>query len=103
MADGLAAEFNSELALVLSKDNGTGRWRGLFLSSEGQRGARHDSQCQCDRTYSEFHGTSYPASILSHGRGFSTTRCAVFPADATMPRRRISATTCVGSPELSTR
>src|SRR5260370_33832346 len=60
VADGLAAEFNGELALVLNKDNGIGRWRGLFLSSEGQRGTRHDSQCQCDRTYSEFHSASYP-------------------------------------------
>src|SRR5258708_2844557 len=70
MADGLAAEFNSELALVLSKDNGTGRWRGLFLSSEGQRGARHDSQCQCDRTYSEFHGASYPRVHSLSRQGF---------------------------------
>ena len=35
--------------------------------------------------------------------GFSTTRCASLPPAATIPRRRISATTCVGSPELSTR
>src|SRR6266851_1439787 len=60
VADGLSAEFDGELALVLSEDNGAGRLRSFLLSRERQRDTRHDSECQSKRCGSEFHGVSYP-------------------------------------------
>src|SRR6267378_4116881 len=44
VADGLSAEFDGELALILGEDNRAGRFRSLLLGGQRQRGTRHDSK-----------------------------------------------------------
>src|SRR5216684_5187636 len=70
VADSLSAEFDGELALILREDHEAGGLRGLLLSRERQRGTRHDSECQCNRYFSEFHDASYPQNHSLSGKGF---------------------------------